>query len=148
MELTRLVNTCGKKLKLTKTKKEKFKEMPVDVRVVIDWNHNDTDIDLWVVDPNGEKAYYNNAKTKIGGRMSEDMTEGYGPEVFMLKEAPRGEYKILVDYYADNVQKIFGPTVLKVTMFTNYGRSNEKKETMIVRLEQEEDVLEVGSFRF
>lgn len=148
VELTRLVNKYGKKLKLNKAEKEKFKEIPVDVRVVIDWNHNDTDIDLWVVDPTNEKAYYSNAETKMGGHMSEDMTEGYGPEEFMLKNASKGEYKILVDYYADNVQKISGPTVMKVTMFTNYGRSNEKKETIIVRLDQEEDELEVGNLKF
>ncbi len=148
VELTRLANKHGKKLSLTKSQKEKFQEMPVDVRVVIDWNHNDTDIDLWVVDPTGEKAYYSNAETKLGGHMSGDMTEGYGPEEFMLKNAPKGEYKVLVDYYADNVQKISGPTVLKVTMFTNYGRSNEKKETIIVRLDKEEDELEVGNLKF
>ena len=148
VELTRLTNKYGKKLRLTKSEKEKFQEIPLDVRVVIDWNHNDTDIDLWVVDPMGEKAYYSNAETKLGGHMSEDMTDGYGPEEFMLKNAPKGEYKVLVDYYADNVQKISGPTVLKVTMFTNYGRSNEKKETITVRLDKEEDELEVGSLKF
>ncbi|MEM8763181.1 MAG: VIT domain-containing protein [Bacteroidota bacterium] len=148
VELTRLVSKYGKKLRLTKSEKEKFQEIPVDVRVVIDWNHNDTDIDLWVVDPTGEKAYYSNVETNLGGHMPEDMTEGYGPEEFMLKNAPRGEYKVLVDYYADNVQRISGPTVLKVTMFTNYGRSNEKKETIIVRLDKEEDELEVGSLKF
>ena len=148
VELSRLVSKHEKKLKLAKAEREKFKEIPVDVRVVIDWNHNDTDIDLWVVDPKGEKAYYGNIATKIGGQMSEDMTEGYGPEAFMLKNAPKGAYQVTVDYFADNVQKISGPTVLKVTMFTNYGRSNEKKETTILRLDKKEDELEVGHFIF
>ena len=40
---------------LGKKEKEKFKEIPVDVRVIINWNHNNTDIDLWVVDPTNEK---------------------------------------------------------------------------------------------
>nr|WP_299215021.1 VIT domain-containing protein [uncultured Allomuricauda sp.] len=148
VELTRLIHKYGKQLKLNKTEKARFKEIPVDVRVVIDWNHNDTDIDLWVEDPKGEKAYYSNAETNIGGHMSEDMTEGYGPEEFILKDAPKGEYKISVDYYADNVQKISGPTVLKVTMFTNYGRPNEERKTTIVRLDKEEDEIEVGSLKF
>ena len=148
VELTRLVNKYGKELNLNKAKKEKFKDLSMNVRIVIDWNHNDTDIDLWVVDPAGEKAYYSNAETKIGGHISEDMTEGYGPEEFMLKDAPKGEYKILVDYYADDVQKISGPTVLKVTMFTNYGMPNEERKITVVRLDKEEDELEVGSLKF
>ncbi len=148
VELSRLVNKFGKQLKRNKAEKSRFKEIPVDVRIVVDWNHNDTDIDLWVEDPGGEKAYYKNYETAIGGRMSEDITEGYGPEEFMLKEAPKGKYKVLVDYYADNVQKISGPTVLKLSMFTNYGKSNERQKTAVIRLDKEEDALEVGTLEF
>jgi tetratricopeptide (TPR) repeat protein len=148
MEITRLVTKYKKKLKLTKVQRNSFNEIPVDVRVVIDWNHNDTDIDLWVIDPHGEKASYKNTETKIGGRMSEDLTEGYGPEEFMLKKAVRGEYKIMVDYYSDDVQKISGPTILKVTLFTNYGRKNELKKIIIVRLDKEEDKIEIGKLKF
>ena len=148
VELTRLVSKYGKQLRLKKEQRHKFKEIPVDVRIVIDWNHNDTDIDLWVIDPQGEKAYYKNPETKIGGRMSEDITEGYGPEEFMLKDARKGDYKILVNYFADNVQKISGPTILKVTLFTNYGKTNEKKKITVIRLDKEEDKLEVGNLKF
>ncbi|MCD9610149.1 VIT domain-containing protein [Tenacibaculum maritimum] len=144
VELSRLVSQYGNKLKLSKHQKKFFKTIPVDVRIVVDWNHNDTDIDLWVIDPNGEKAYYKNQETEIGGRMSADMTEGYGPEEFMLKKAIKGKYKIMIDYYADNVQKISGPTILKVNMFTNYGKRNEEKQTIIVKLDKEEDYIEVG----
>ena len=148
VELSRLVNKYPKELSLSMEDRKKFRAIPVDVRVVIDWNHNDTDIDLWVEDPSGEKASYSNVETRIGGRMSEDMTEGYGPEEFMLKKAPKGTYTISVDYFADSVQKISGPTILKVTLFKNYGRSNESKQTIVVRLDEEEDILEVGRLVF
>ncbi|WP_345004089.1 VIT domain-containing protein [Snuella lapsa] len=148
MELTRLVSKYGDELKLSDEQQQRFSKMPLDLRVVIDWNHNDTDIDLWVIDPNNEKAYFSHSKTKIGGRMSEDLTEGYGPESFILKNAIRGNYKVMVDYFSDNVQKISGPTVLKVTLFTNYAKPNEQKETIIVRLDKEEDEIEVGNLKF
>ncbi|WP_405207936.1 VIT domain-containing protein [Aquimarina sp. LLG6339-5] len=148
VELNRLVYKYKKKLKLPKSVEKVFKEIPVDVRVVIDWNHNDTDIDLWVIDPNEEKGYYSNKETEIGGRLSEDMTEGYGPEEYMLKKAIKGNYKVMIDYYADNVQKISGPTILKVTMFTNYGKKNESKKVSIVRLGKQEEEIEIGSLKF
>jgi len=148
VELSRLVNKYDDQLQLKKEEKEKFKILDTDVRIVIDWNHNNTDIDLWVVDPNEEKAYYAKPETIIGGHMSEDMTEGYGPEEYMLKKAIKGEYKILVDYFADEVQKISGPTFLKINMFINYGRPNEERKITVVRLDKEEDELEVGSLRF
>ncbi|WP_242204371.1 VIT domain-containing protein [Aestuariivivens insulae] len=145
IELNRLVSKYGNELDLSEALQKEFTKMPMDVRVVIDWNHNDTDIDLWVIDPNGEKAYYSHSKTNIGGRMSEDLTEGYGPESFLLKNAIKGNYKVMVDYFADSVQKISGPTVLKVTLFTNYAKPNEQKETIIIRLDKEEDEIEVGN---
>ncbi len=148
VELSRLVKIHSKKLKLNKKQKSLLKPLLVDVRVVIDWNHKETDIDLWVIDPSGEKCLYSNSETKIGGRISEDFTDGYGPEEFMLKNAIKGEYKVLVDYYADSVQKISGPTILKVSMYTNYGKANEEKKTITVRLDKEQDDMEIGSLIF
>ena len=148
VELTRLVNKYGNELKLGKHQKKFFNPLPLDIRIVVDWNHNDTDIDLWVLDPNNEKAYYKNQETKIGGRMSNDMTQGYGPEEFILKKAIKGNYKIMIDYFADNIQKISGPTILRINMFTNYGKKNEEKKTAIVKLDKEEDVIDVGNLVF
>jgi len=148
VELNRLVSKYADKLKITEEEKNNFTTMPVDVRVLIDWNHGDTDIDLWVIDPNGEKAYYQHPRTKIGGRLSNDFVNGYGPEEFMLKNAIKGDYKILVDYYSDNLQKISGPTILKVTLFTNYAKKDENKKIIVIRLDKEEDDIEVGTLHF
>ena len=148
VELCRLVNKYPKQLKLKRSIRRKFKNMPLDIRVVIDWNHKDTDIDLWVIDPSKEKAYYRNSETRIGGHMSEDLMDGFGPEEFMLKDAISGEYQIIVDYYADEVQKISGPTIMKVTIYRNYGKVNESKKISIVRLDKEEDELEIGTIKF
>ncbi len=148
IELTRLLNTYKNKLKLSKEQKENFTGLPVDIRIVIDWNHNDTDIDLWVIDPKGEKAFYSNKLTKIGGRMSNDMTSGFGPEEFMLKKAISGTYKVMANYFADTKQKISGPTILKATMFLNYGKENEKEEVIIIRLEDDKKEIEIGELFF
>ena len=110
-----------------------------DVRVVIDWNHNDTDIDLYVVDPNYEICSYQHTKTKIGGRISSDMTQGFGPEEFTLKNAKRGDYFIKVHYFGDRYQKIENPTFMKVTLYKNYGKENQTKEVKVVRLTNRND---------
>jgi uncharacterized protein YfaP (DUF2135 family) len=44
-------------------------------------------MDLWVIEPTGEKCYYSHPSTKIGGRLSKDLTGGYGPEEYMVKNA-------------------------------------------------------------
>ena len=112
-----------------------FKDIsPMDVRIVIDWNHNDTDIDLHIIDPNLEECYYSHNETIIGGRMSQDMTQGFGPEEYTLKKAIKGEYFIKVRYFGDRYQRVENPTFMKVTIFKNYGTNKETKETKMLRL--------------
>lgn len=148
VELHHLVSLHGDEITLPKDA-QIFKEpMTMDVRVVIDWNHNDTDIDLWAFDPNNEKAFYKHKLSKIGGRISDDFTDGYGPETYTLKKAIKGMYNFEVDYYSDSVQKVSGATILKVTIFKNYGKPNETRKTILTRLDKKERQVEVGSLGF
>ena len=110
------------------------KNYDMDIRVVIDWNHNDTDIDLHMIDPNTEECDYTNNKTKIGGELSRDMTRGFGPEEFKQKFAIKGTFYVKVNYYGDRYQKIDNPTFMKLTVFKNYGRKNQTKEIKVIRL--------------
>ena len=144
VEMNNLINKYGEQLNLNAIDRKYIKNIAVDLRVVIDWNHNDTDMDLWVIDPYAEKCFYQHPTTKIGGRISDDMTEGFGPEEFLLKKAAKGAYEVLVNYYGSSAQKISGPTFLKVTIFKNYGTENEKKETAVYRLENQKDEIEVA----
>lgn len=148
-ELNYLINRYGNNLDISAIDKRLLRNMPVDVRVVMNWNMNDTDMDLWVTDPNGEKCYYQNKETLIGGRISKDFTEGYGPEQFLLKKAVKGKYKIQVHYYGENGVKIAGKTTLLVEIFTNYGKSNEQRKLITLQLEEEEKQgIYVGEFVF
>lgn len=147
-EMNRLITLYPKKLNYKHISDKLIHKMPLDFKVVIDWNHNDTDIDLWVIDPNKEKCYYKYKRTKIGGLMSNDMTEGFGPEQFSLKKAIKGEYKIKAKYYSDSQQKISGPTFLKVSVFKNYGKKNEERVVKLVRLKNKDDVIDLGTIVF
>lgn len=147
-ELNRLINVYKENLNYSYIEDEYIINPIVDVKVVIDWNHNDTDIDLWIFEPNGEKCFYKHKKTKIGGLMSNDMTSGFGPEQYTLKKAVKGEYKIKANYYGDSLQKISGPTFLKVTTFINYGTSKEKKEVKLIRLSTKEKEIYIGNLMF
>ena len=133
-EIKHLVNEYKSDLKLDSIPNA-FKDMsPMDIRVVVDWNHNDTDIDLHIIDPNLEECYYSHNKTAIGGRMSQDMTQGFGPEEYTVQKAIKGDYFIKVRYYGDRYQKVENPTFMKVTIFKYYGTHKETKETQLLRL--------------
>jgi tetratricopeptide (TPR) repeat protein len=117
--------------------KRLLKPVPVDLRVVLNWNRNDTDIDLWVTDPNQETCMYSHRKTLIGGRISRDFTRGYGPEQFMLKKALSGKYRVELHYFGDNYQKIAGPATIQAEVFTNFGQANEKRTIVTLQMEKE-----------
>ncbi|MCM1051937.1 MAG: hypothetical protein NC349_08240 [Paenibacillus sp.] len=72
-----------------------------DVTIRLDWSSDakEIDLDLHVVDPYGERIWYDNMKSASGGELDRDDTSGPGPEHVTWKDAPVGNYKIYVHYY-------------------------------------------------
>jgi len=123
-----------------------MKNLPLDLRAVLSWDADNTDIDLWVTDPNGEKAYYGNRLTYQGGRMSQDFTGGYGPEEFSLKTAKPGKYKVEAQYFGDRRQNVTGATTLQVNLATHFGTAAQSEQIITLRLKDSKDVVFVGEF--
>ena len=137
----------NKNVKTSYIDKRLLKKEPVDVRVVLSWDTNDCDMDLWVTDPKDEKCYYENTLTYLGGKISRDVTQGYGPEEFMLKKAENGKYKVQVDYFGTHSQKQLMPVSLRITFYTHFGTPQQKQEETTVRLSNAKEVIEVGAFQ-
>ena len=146
-EINNIVNT-QKGLRTSFIDKRLLKKEPVDIRVVLTWDTDNSDMDLWVTDPEEERCYYGHRQTYLGGIISQDVTGGYGPEEFMLKKASKGNYKIEVNYYGNRSQKQLLPVSLRITFFTHYGTPQEKKQETTVRLSNQREVIDVGSFEF
>jgi hypothetical protein len=76
-----------------------------DVQVSVAWNGK-TDVDLHVVDPNGEEIYYAHKTAASGGRLDLDSNPACqidnknNENVFFPKDtSPHGTYKVYVYYY-------------------------------------------------
>jgi uncharacterized protein YfaP (DUF2135 family) len=123
-----------------------LKNLPLDLRTVLTWDADNTDIDLWVTDPNGEKAYYGHQLTYQGGRMSQDFTGGYGPEEFSLKNAKPGKYKIEAQFYGHRQQVVAGATTLQLKLQTNFGKSGAAEKLITLRLAGQREMVYVGEF--
>ena len=138
-EIKHLIQNYKDDLDLSSIDKESLAEINLDIRVVVDWNHNDTDIDLHIIDPNLEECFYSHPKTKLGGIMSPDMTQGFGPEEFVLEKAKKGDYFVKIKYYGDRYQKADNPTFMKVTIYKYYGTKRESKEIKMIRLTNKDE---------
>lgn len=123
-----------------------LRNLPLDLRVVLTWDADNTDMDLWVTDPNGEKSYYSNRLSYQGGRMSDDFTGGYGPEEFALRVAKPGTYTVEVDYFGSSQQVLAGATTLQVTLTTGFGTRAATQRSVTLRLSEQERTVFVGEF--
>ena len=134
------------KLDLARLDPRLVRNLPLDVRAVLAWDADNTDIDLHVTDPNGDTAFYGNPRTFQGGRMSADFTGGYGPEEFSLKSAKPGKYRVEAQFYGHRQQVVAGATTLMLKLTTRFGTANAREQLVTLRLKDAGSKVLVGEF--
>ena len=128
---------------------EDFKHLlDVDLRIILSWDADNTDIDIHVLEPNGEEAFYQNRRTASGGFVSQDITTGYGPEEYLQFKGQNGIYKVLTHYYGSSQQKLTGPATATATVYTDWGRPAEKRQILSLRLDKPKEKVTVGEITF
>ena len=76
--------------------------------------------------------------------MSRDVTQGYGPEEYLISKALKGEYKVQTHYFGSRSQRMLAPVTLYAEVYTDYARPEEKRQTLFFRLEEKDHVVDVG----
>ena len=107
--------------------KSKLDVTNADLVITMLWNTDRTDVDLHVLEPSGEECFYKNRSTRAGGTITRDVTEGFGPEMYSIRKAARGDYKIMANYFGSDQNKLGLRTKVLVTVYENFG--DPKKET-------------------
>lgn len=118
--------------------------MDCDIRVVLTWDADNTDVDLWVTDSRGERCHAGHMKTAVGGVLSNNYVGGYGPEEFWAKDAVSGKYKIQAKFNGKLPQRIAGPVSVNAKIYTDFGRDNEQMKEVTVRIEKRNEVISLG----
>lgn len=126
----------------------------MDIRIVLTWSGNDTDIDLWVTEPGGEKVGYSHPASANGGQISADFTSGYGPEEYRIRRALKGKYEILAHFYSSSSAKILGAVTIQADVFTNFARKDQKRQSLTFQLKldpnsaEEREKYTIGTIEF
>jgi uncharacterized protein YfaP (DUF2135 family) len=105
-------------------------------------------VDLWVIEPDGTKCFYSTPRTPSGGELSQDQTQGYGPERYQIKTAQKGEYRVMVHYFRDNPNLLANETHVNVVVTRYAGTPRETVERHTVILKQHGDAVEVCKIAF
>lgn len=116
------------------------------LRVVLSWDTDNTDLDLHVVTPDGLHSYYGNRVLKNGGALDVDVTTGYGPEIFSSPSPQNGTYLVYLNYYGGDSDSVI--TTATMTIISNEGRANEKKQRFRVPMRAAGELTLVKSFRY
>ncbi len=145
-ELNQIVATSPQPLDTSFVDPRLLKAMPLDLRAVLSWDSDNSDMDLWVTDPNGEKCFYAHKETWQGGLLSNDFTGGYGPEEFVLRHAKPGKYKVEAHYFGDRQQIVTGATTLSLKLSTGWGMARQRDRSVTLRLAGKDDSVLVGEF--
>jgi tetratricopeptide (TPR) repeat protein len=109
----------------------------VDLAVVIQWNTDATDLDLHILEPEGGHVFYSQRESKIGGQLSKDVTQGYGPELYVLPQAAAGEYTFYAHYFSSDAKRTSVRSKLLATVYLDWGGPDERVLRRELTLEQE-----------
>jgi len=114
-----------------------------DIKTVLTWD-TPTDVDLWVIDPNGEKCYYGNRSVKSGGNLDVDVTNGYGPETYTMAKALPGGYSVEVQYYSAQESPV---TRVNVYLVLYEGTQKEERRQFEFVMTRPEQVYHITDFQ-
>jgi uncharacterized protein YfaP (DUF2135 family) len=111
-----------------------------DLKVVLTWDTDGTDVDLWLTDSNREKCSYQARQTKLGAQLDTDVTSGYGPETITLANAIKGSYQIEVHYFSSHGR---AQTRCKITVILYEGTNREERSEYDFILTRDGEVAKV-----
>ena len=69
------------------------------LRMILSWETDANDVDLHVYDNDGHHAWFSDRELKSGGSLRDDITTGFGPEMFEVDQPTAFPYRIGVNYY-------------------------------------------------
>ena len=147
-EINHLIAQHPKEIDTKAIPKDFLVQLPMDIRIVLNWDADNTDVDLWVTEPNQEKCMYSYKLTSNGGRISNDFTQGYGPEEYLIRKAPKGTYRIQAHYYGNHRPSLSGKAILTVQFYQYYGTPYEVKREVTRRLASVDEELDLATFEF
>lgn len=127
------------------------------IRVVLGWDDPKAEVDLHVLTPDGQHAFWADPVLSNGGGLDTDSVDGPGPEVFTMTAPLKGGYAVYVNYWGNygsegynfdessNQQEVI---TTRITLVFEENTVNEKRETFIVPLRAIGDLQLIKSFRY
>ena len=147
----------GRSLKRVQFYEANAGRVPPRVRVVLGWDDPKAELDLHIVTPDGQHAFWARPRLNNGGGLDPDGVDGPGPEMFTMAAPLHGTYLVYVNYWGNygdqgynfqagsNQQEVI---TAQVNLVFNENSVNEKRETFVVPLRTIGDLVLVKTFTY
>jgi len=126
------------------------------VRIILAWDDPQAELDLHVITPDGQHAFWANPILSNGGGLDVDSVDGAGPEMFSMTAPMTGAYHVYVNYWGN-----FGPggyhfdektrqrevISARITLVFDENTGAERRETFTVPMRKIGDLTLVRSFQ-
>lgn len=131
-EIDNLVTLNGKEM-LAKSEREVdvSEEEFLGTRLVFEWNDSEAEFELQFVNPQGH--YFIDKHTLIDDpdRIRREKLAGYSCAEFLIDGSLPGTWQVNAKYLGN---KGLTPTYLKVSIFTDFGTTNQRKVMKVYKL--------------
>lgn len=127
------------------------------VRVILSWDDSQAEVDLHLLTPDGQHAFWAHPVLTNGGGLDVDSVDGAGPEIFSMAAPMRGAYQVYVNYWGnfgasgyhfDESTRQRDVITTLVTLVFDENTAKEKRETFAVPLRKIGDLTLVKSFLY
>lgn len=127
------------------------------LRVIAAWDDNQAEIDLHIVTPDGQHAFWAHPFLTNGGGLDADSVDGPGPEMFTMTSSLHGTYQVWLNYWGnfgsagyhfDESTRQRPIITSRVTLVFNENTPRERREDIVVPLRSIGELTLVKSFRY
>jgi uncharacterized protein YfaP (DUF2135 family) len=127
------------------------------IRIILAWDDSQAELDLHVLTPDGQHAFWAQPVLNGGGGLDVDSVDGAGPEMFSSAAPLHGTYYIYVNYWGnlgaegyhfDESTRKKDVTTATVTLVLYENTLRERRETFILPMRKIGDLLLAKSFLF
>jgi tetratricopeptide (TPR) repeat protein len=115
-----------------------------DLRLVVEWNDPMADFELQFITPS--KKYFPYVHNLYGDQemLKKEMEQGFSIKEFDIEDADRGKWTVNVKY--SGTRDELNPTLLKYTLYRNFGLPNEERIIKTVKLQDFDGKVTLDSF--
>lgn len=145
-EMNAIIQIHKGQLNLQRINPSLIKPLPCDLRIVVESNHEQSSLNLSVEEPGLSTARINNSKSRHGGFMT-GYSSGYyyqnSMAEYQIKKAAEGKYKLWVHFYSGYQYKGKVPSVIRVTVYKNFGKPNQTIEIKNIMMDNQNGEIEI-----